>query len=36
VVTELKVVPDSADPASVVAIIHFSRLHAPAMAESSR
>jgi hypothetical protein len=36
VVTELKVVPDSADPASVVATIHFSRLHAPAMAESSR
>ena len=36
VVTELKVVPDSADPASVVATIHFSRLHAPAMAASSR
>ena len=29
VVTELKVVPDSADPARVVAIIRFSRLHAP-------
>lgn len=36
VVTELKVVPDSADPASVVAVIHFSRLHAPALAEFSK
>jgi len=38
VVTELKVVPDSADPASVVAIIHFSRLHAPVITgvETSR
>jgi len=37
-VTELKVVPDSVDPASVVAIIHFSRLHAPVItgAETSR
>lgn len=35
VVTALKVVPDSADPASVVATIHFSRLHAPALAEES-
>jgi Tfp pilus assembly protein PilO len=36
VVTELKVVPDSADPASVAATLHFSRLHAPALAESSK
>ncbi len=38
VVTELKVVPDGTDPASVVAIIHFSRLHAPVItgAEVSR
>ncbi|WP_395744092.1 hypothetical protein [Prosthecobacter sp.] len=32
VVTGLKVVPDSADPASVAAVIHFSRLHAPVVA----
>jgi Tfp pilus assembly protein PilO len=33
-VTGLKVVPDSADAASVVATIHFSRLYLPAMAEA--
>jgi hypothetical protein len=31
-VTQLKVIPDSADPANVIATIHFSRLHAPATA----
>ena len=31
-VAEFKVVPDNADPASVVATIHFSRLHAPVVA----
>ncbi|MFC5458083.1 hypothetical protein [Prosthecobacter fluviatilis] len=31
-VTELKVTPDAADPASVVALISFSRLHAPVVA----
>lgn len=39
VVNELKIAPDSADPSSVTAVIHFSRLHAPVLAgagESSR
>ena len=36
VVTELKVVPDTVDPASVVATVHFSRLHAPVIAGAEK
>lgn len=32
-VPQLKVVPDGADPAQVVATVRFSRLHAPALVE---
>lgn len=35
-VPQLKVVPDGADPAQVVATVRFSRLHAPAIVEVSQ
>lgn len=35
-VPQLKVVPDGADPAQVVATVRFSRLHAPAIVEVTK